>query len=329
MNNPATALAALTATLSLLSACGSQGQGSVTLATQAVQPNPAGPASTAVDVAGWGGAAAGPAALYVSGGPSGLDVQRADGSHLQRLGSTPLSRLVVVNGLVVDGVAADFIVAVDPEAGRLRGFEIHAQSGALRRIARSSGGPAGPVTSLCAWRDAEGRHRLVFTTPAPKLEEWEVSAVAGKIPGKANEIVATPLRVSPLGFAAVDCAVDPANGDVYLLDGEGVAYRIAADWQAPAMAQRVWADAGMALRGIEAHRDGGTTHLLATTSDGSLAALAPDGRLLGRVELDVPAGRLAAAGGLLALVAANGQGARIAPLGEALRLVGVGPRPAP
>jgi hypothetical protein len=327
MRIPATAAVTLVTTIGLLAACSGPGRGPLT--TRPVQPNPAGPAATATDVAAWQAGDAGTEALFVAAGPSGLDVNRADGSHLQRLGSTPLSRLVVVQPLVVGGVPADFLVAADPDAGVLRGFEIHPQTGALRRIARSSGGPGAPVSSLCAWRDAEGGQRLVFTTTAPALEEWAVSAAPGKIPDKANELVATLLRSSPLAEPAVDCAVDPAGGDVYLIGEDGRTRRVHGDWQAPAAPQPVWTDTGFELRGIEALQTGGATVFLATAADAALVALSPDGRVLGRTPLDVPAGRLAAAGGLLVLVAADGSGARIAPLGEALRRVGAAPRPAP
>lgn len=320
MRRPAAALTALAASLGLLAACDGQARGP--LITRALQPNPAGAADKALDVAIRAPAGEGVAALFVATGAGGLDVHRIDGSHLQRLGSTPVTALAIVADLPVGAVPADILIAADPDAGLLRAFEIQRQTGALRRIARSNATPGGPVTSLCAWRDAEGRHRLVVTTAAPALEEWSLEAAAGKIPGRANEIVAAPLRSSPLDFPASDCAVDPSVGDVYLLDPDGHAWRVAGEWTADAAPERAWEEAGLALRGITAHHSDGVTQLLATGSDGSLFALAPDGRLLARTRLDVPAGRLAAGGGLLGIVAADGSGARIAPLGQALGSTG-------
>lgn len=323
----AAATLALTTFLGLVAACGPPGPGAI--ATRPAQPNPAGPAATVTDVAVWQATGAGTQALFVAAGPSGLDVNRADGSHLQRLGSTPLSRLAVVQPLSVDGVAADFVVGLDPEAGALRAFEVHPQTGALRRIARTRGGPTQPVSSLCAWRDADGGQRLVLTTTAPALEEWAVSAVAGRIPGKANELVAVLLRSSPLAMGVVDCAVDPLRGDIYLIGADGRASRVRADWAGPVTPEPLWPEVGK-LNGIEALRqDGdGATVLLATGADAALLALSPEGRLLGRAQLDLPAARVAAAGSLLALTAEDGGGARLAPLGEALHRLGVGPRPA-
>lgn len=305
-------------------ATGCSERGQETLTSLPAKPNPTGPAERLEDVAAWSDRERGIETVYVAAGPRGLDVHRADGSHLQRLGSTPAAFVVLLEGMAVDHALADFIVTVDPDARTFRGFEIHGATGGLRRIARSRGNPLETVTALCSYRAADGSQRLIMATAEPALIEWSLSAVSGKIRGRANEIVSTQLRRATLAAGASDCAVDARTGAVLLLDAEGRLRRIAGRWGDTVVPERVPGQSGAPLRGIAiVAREARPAVLLATTSDGRVRALTPAGEKIGEIAVDIPGRMLSAEGSLLAFVDDARTQLRLAPLAEALRLLGV------
>jgi hypothetical protein len=309
----------------LLTACGGQpgdARPRQELALGAFQPNPAAPPQSVLDVAGWSAAGEpAAAALYVAVGAAGVDVQRADGRHLQRLGRSPVMRVALVEGVTVDDRPVTLLAGADTDTGAVRWFAVDDMSGALQRMPEASTLVEGGINGLCAQRDpVTGASYLVATTRDGHLERWRVTARSERIAGKPQRVTTYLERRAPLEAPAGDCAANPATGGLLALGGAGELLRVVlpADPDAPATVEALAGADATGLRDIALaeREDGGTVILAIDASGRQLRVLSTAGRGLATLALPQAASAVAASRAALAIVTAGGDSMQFAPWGE-------------
>lgn len=282
------------------------------------EPNPAGPPAEVLDVVGCGAAGSPAAALYLAVGAAGLDVHRADGRHLQRLGRSPVTRLARLDDVAVDDRRVPLLAAADGDTGIVQWFAVDERSGALQRMPSPSMRIEGGLGGLCGQRDpASGATYLVATTLDGHLERWQVEARSERRPGRPHRVLATLDRRVPIDAPAGDCAADPATGDLVIVRADGALRR--ASWPSDpaqvALLEPFGADPESRQRDITfVGRAGGDPVLLALDHSGKeLRILSGTGHPLASWRLPQPAGAVAGGPPALAIVTATGDAMRFAP----------------
>jgi myo-inositol-hexaphosphate 3-phosphohydrolase len=316
-----TAFAALLAGM-LVAACADRPSASApapVLALAEFEPNPAGPPAAVLDVAGWGAAGApAAAALYVAIGVAGIDVHRADGSHLQRLGRSPVTRLARLDGVAVDDRRVTLLAGADGETGTVQWFAIDERSGALQRMPSASTRIEGGLAGLCGQRNPEsGAAYLVATTLDGHLERWQVEARSERIPGRPHRVLATLERRVALDRPAGECAADPATGELLVIGDGGALLRA----NLPRGMAETVRTAPLASAPAAAVRDiawieraDGNPVILALDDDGrGLRVLSAAGDPLANWTLAQAAGAVAGGPPALAVVTAGGNSMQFAP----------------
>lgn len=283
------------------------------------EPNPAAPPAAVLDVAGWSSAGEPPAAaLYVAIGVAGIDVHRADGHHLQRLGRSPVTRLARLDGVAVDDRHVTLLAGADGETGTVQWFAVDERSGALQRMPSASMRIEGGLAGLCGQRDpASGAAYLVATTLDGHLERWQVEARSERNPGRPHRVLVTLERRVQLDRPAGECAADPETGELLVIGDGGALLRAAlpTDMGEPVRTAPLASAPAAAARDIAwIERADGDRVILALDVDGrGLRVLSAAGDPLASWTLAQAAGALAGGPPAFAIATAAGDSMQFAP----------------
>lgn len=306
----------------LLPACADEPRGPATppvLALAEFEPNPAAPTAAVLDVTVWSSADLPAAsALYVAIGADGIDVHRADGGHLQRLGRSSVTRLARLEGVAVDDRRVTLLAGADGETGTVHWFAVDERSGALQRMPSASTYIGGGLGGLCGQRDpASGAAYLVATTLDGHLERWRVEARSERNPGRPHRVLATLERRVPLDAPARECAADPATGILLVIGDGGALLRatLPGDVAGPVRTAPVASVAGAPARDVAwVERAGGLSLILVLDVDGQgLRVLSAAGDTLASWRLPQAAAALAGGPPALAVVTAEGDSMQLIP----------------
>ena len=185
----------------------------VTVATPAVAHG------APVNAGFWTDPGSGDRLLLAAAGIAGLEIYRADGSRLAAIDTVDAGLVTVVP----DVAGAPLVAVYDTAAGSVRGFRLEGESASLNEVMAAPLGVADELTGLCHYRSRlSGSDYLYAVTDRGMIHQFELYADEDAVHGRL-------LRSIPSGKGSGFCAVDPADGMLYVSEEATGIWRLGAE----------------------------------------------------------------------------------------------------